>query len=92
VPPFSLLVVVVVVVDDVVVVGVVVGVVTVPVADPAGVVTVVVLSPPHAEIPTAAPIPRAIAAVTAARRFIAVLPVACRRRPGYSTARIPPVA
>jgi hypothetical protein len=79
-------VVVVVVVD--VVVGVVVG--TVAVAEPAGVETdtVVVESLPQAETPAAAPIPRAIAALTAARRFIAVLPVACRGRAGYPTGRI----
>ncbi len=41
-------------------------------------VTVVVLSPPQAAIPAPAPTPRAIAAATAASRFIALLPVAYR--------------
>ena len=70
-PPFPVLFVdVVVVVDVVLVVEVVVGVVvgTVAVAEPAGVETetVVVESLPQAEIPAAAPIPRAIAAATVA--------------------------
>jgi len=93
VPPFPVLFVEVVVVVGVVVVDVVVDVVvgTVAVAEPAGVETetVVVVSLPQAEIPAAAPIPRPIAAATAARRFIAVLPVACRSRAGYPKARIP---
>jgi hypothetical protein len=72
-------VVLVVLVVEVVLVVLVVGVVLVLVAL---VATVVVLSPPQAAMPAAAPTPRAIAVAIAASRFIALLPVAFRAAEG----------
>ena len=48
-------------------------------ADGATVVVMVVLDPPHAAMPAPAPVPSAIAATAVARRFMALLPLACTK-------------
>jgi hypothetical protein len=79
--PLSVLVevVVVVVLDEVLVVAVEV-VLLVGAAAPPVIVTVDVLFPPQAAIPTPAPRPRTTAAAMAASRFIALLPFAYESR------------